>query len=408
MKRILFVDDEIKILEGLQRMLRPQRQIWEMAFAPGGQAALSMLEAAPFDVIISDMRMPGMDGAALLKTVREKYPSVLRIILSGYSDMEAAFNAVPVAHQFLLKPCDQDTLRAAIDRATSLSDVLNSKMLANLVGSIQQLPSLPQMCLELQQTLADPDSSSRQVAQIIERDTAMSAKVLQLVNSAFFGFARNVSDIQTAINYLGISTLQNLVLSAEVFRVFHPAQSIPGFSLEIHQSHSQLTGRIAKDLSANVAIAAAAPIAGLLHDVGKLVLAEAMPGHLANALKRARQEQRPLFEIEEEMTGISHAEVGAYLLSLWGIPYIIIEAVAHHHHPERVPHDKLDVLACVYFANWLAHDHDARNSEDTAIPNPPLNSHVVAKLDVEEKLPEWLAAADAAALELSGVCDDKR
>ncbi|MGC1595390.1 MAG: HDOD domain-containing protein, partial [Candidatus Acidiferrales bacterium] len=272
MKRILFVDDEIKILEGLQRMLRPQRQIWEMALAPGGQAALGMLDAAPFDVIISDMRMPGIDGAALLKTVREKYPSVLRIILSGYSDMEAAFNAVPVAHQFLLKPCDQDTLRVAVDRATSLSDVLNSKMLANLVGSIQQLPSLPKMCLELQQTLANPDSSSRQVAQIIERDTAMSAKILQLVNSAFFGFVRNVSDIQTAINYLGISTLQHLVLSAEVFRVFHPAQSITDFSLEAHQSHSQLTGRIAKDLSANVAIAAAAPIAGLLHDVGKLVL----------------------------------------------------------------------------------------------------------------------------------------
>ncbi|HEY3913919.1 MAG TPA: HDOD domain-containing protein, partial [Verrucomicrobiae bacterium] len=248
------MDDEMKILEGLQRMLRPQRQIWEMAFAPGGQAALGMLDAAPFDVIISDMRMPGMDGAALLKTVREKYPSVLRIILSGYADMEAAFNAVPVAHQFLLKPCDQDTLRTAIDRATSLSDVLNSKMLANLVGSIQQLPSLPQMCLELQQALADPDSSSRQVAQIIERDTAMSAKILQLVNSAFFGFVRNVSDIQTAINYLGISTLQNLVLSAEVFRVFHPVQSIPGFSLETHQSHSQLAARIAKGLSGNVAI----------------------------------------------------------------------------------------------------------------------------------------------------------
>ncbi|MFZ0881913.1 MAG: response regulator [Candidatus Acidiferrales bacterium] len=408
MKRILFVDDEMKILEGLQRMLRPQRQIWEMAFAPGGQAALGMLDAAPFDVIISDMRMPGMDGATLLKTVREKYPSVLRIILSGYSDMEAAFNAVPVAHQFLLKPCDQDTLRNAIDRATSLSDVLNSKMLANLVGSIQQLPSLPQMCLELQQTLADPDSSSRQVAQIVERDTAMSAKILQLVNSAFFGFVRNVSDIQTAINYLGISTLQNLVLSAEVFRVFHPAQSIPGFSLEAHQSHSQLTARIAKGLSGNVAMASAVPIAGLLHDVGKLVLAEAMPGHLAAALKRASEERRPLYEIEEEMTGISHAEVGAYLLSMWGLPYVIIEAVAHHHHPERVPHDKLDVLACIYFANWLANDHEARNSDTVCVPNPPPNPDIVAKLDVEEKLPEWLASADAAALELAGVCDDKR
>jgi HD-like signal output (HDOD) protein len=407
-KRILFVDDEMRILEGLQRMLRPQRQHWEMAFAPGAQAALGMLEAARFDVVISDMRMPGMDGAALLKTVRDKYPGVLRIILSGYTEMEAAFNAVPVAHQFLVKPCDQDTLRTAIERATSLSDVLNSKMLANLVGSIQQLPSLPQMCLELQQALADPDVSSRRIAQIVERDPAMSAKILQLVNSAFFGVVRNVSDIHAAINYLGTSTLQNLVLSAEVFRVFRPSETIRGFSLEAHQAHAQLTARITKDLAGNGAIPGLGLIAGLLHDVGKLVLAEATPQHFANAIAAAQDRKRPLFEIEEEMIGVSHAEVGAYLLGLWGIPYIIIEAVAHHHHPERVPHDKLDLLASVYFANWLAHEQEAQNCDNSTIPNPPLNPDVVAKLGVEEKLPEWRAAADAAALELSGVCNDKR
>lgn len=409
MKRILFVDDEIKILEGLQRMLRPQRNNWEMAFAPGAQAALGMLEAAPFDVIISDMRMPGRDGAALLKIVREKYPSVLRIILSGYTELEAAFNAVPVAHQFLVKPCDQDTLRNAIDRATSLNDVLNSKMLANLVGSIQQLPSLPQMCLELQQALADPDTSSRKIAQIVERDPAMSAKILQLVNSAFFGSVRNISDIHTAINYLGTSTLQNLVLSAEVFRVFRPGQAIPGFSLEAHQAHSQLTARITKAVAAGSgSIDSLGLIAGLLHDVGKLVLAEATPKHFASAIAAARDQKRPLFEVEEEMAGVSHAEVGAYLLGLWGIPYVIIEAVAHHHHPERVPHDKLDLLASVYFANWLAHEQEAQNLGDASIPNPPLNPDIVAKLGVEQKLPDWQAAAEAAALELSGVANGQR
>jgi putative nucleotidyltransferase with HDIG domain len=403
MKRIMFVDDEVRNLEGLQRMLRPQRHVWEMAFAPSGQAALQMMEAAPFDVIVSDMRMPGMDGAALLKAVREKYPSVLRIILSGYTELEAALNAVPVAHQFLVKPCDQDTLQTAIERATSLNSILNSKRLESIVGSMQQLPSLPKSCMEMRAALADPDSDSHQIARLVERDPAMSAKVLQLVNSAFFGVARNISDINTAITYLGKSILENLVLSVEIFRVFRPSKSIPGFSLEDLHNHAQLTAKLAGHVAADNAVRRLGMIAGLLHDVGKLVLAEATPEHFARAIEGAKREKRPLFEIEEELTGVSHAEVGAYLLSMWGIPYLIVEAVAHHHHPERLTCETMDLPASVYFANWLAHDYEIEQRAATALPNAALNLEIVAKLGVESQLPEWRAEARSTALDLLGV-----
>jgi putative nucleotidyltransferase with HDIG domain len=403
MTRIIFVDDEVRILEGLQRMLRPQRNTWEMAFAPSGQAALQMMEATPFDVIVSDMRMPGMDGAALLKIVREKYPSVLRIILSGYTELEAALNAVPVAHQFLVKPCDQDTLQTAIERATSLNSILNNKRLESIVGSMQQLPSLPKSCLEMREALADPTSDSHRIARLVERDPAMSAKVLQLVNSAFFGVARNVSDINTAITYLGKSILENLVLSVEIFRIFRPAKAIPGFSLEELHVHAQLTAKVAGHVAGDKTIRGLAMVAGLLHDVGKLVLAEATAEHFARAIAGAKRENRPLFEIEEELTGVSHAEVGAYLLSMWGIPYLIVEAVAHHHHPERVACDKLDLPASVYFANWLAHDQEVTRLGAASLPNAKLNQEIVAKLGVEKLLPDWRAATESAALELSGV-----
>jgi putative nucleotidyltransferase with HDIG domain len=403
MKRIMFVDDEVRILDGLQRMLRPQRHVWEMAFAPGGQAALQMMEAAPFDVIVSDMRMPGMDGAALLKTVREKYPNVLRIILSGYTELEAALNAVPVAHQFLVKPCDQDTLQSAIERATSLNSILNNKRLESIIGSMQQLPSLPKSCMEMREALADPDSDSHRIARLVERDPAMSAKVLQLVNSAFFGVARNISDINMAITYLGKSILENLVLSVEIFRVFRPTVSIPGFSLEELHTHAQFTAKMAGHVAGDNAIRRLGMVAGLLHDVGKLVLAEATPEHFARAIAGAKKEKRPLYEIEEELTGVSHAEVGAYLLSMWGIPYLIVEAVAHHHHLERVACEKVDLLASVYFANWLAHEHDAERRGAAGIPNAPLNMEIVAKLGVEHLLPEWRLEARNTALDLDGV-----
>jgi putative nucleotidyltransferase with HDIG domain len=359
-----------------------------------------MMEAAPFDVIVSDMRMPGMDGATLLKAVREKYPSVLRIILSGYTELEAALNAVPVAHQFLVKPCDQDTLQYAIERATSLNSILNNKRLESIVGSMQQLPSLPKSCIEMRKALADPDSTSQSIALLVERDPAMSAKVLQLVNSAFFGVARNISDINTAITYLGKSILENLVLSVEIFRAFRPTKSISGFSLEALHAHAQLTAKMAGYVAGDNTVRRLGMIAGLLHDVGKLVLAEATPEHFARAIEGAQREKRPLFEIEEELTGVSHAEVGAYLLSMWGIPYVIVEAVAHHHHLERVACEKGDLLSSVYFANWLAHDHEAGQFGVVAIPNAPLNPEIVARLGVEDLLPDWRVEARNAAQEM--------
>jgi len=401
MTRILFVDDEVKILEGLQRMLRPQRSEWEMAFAPGGKAALTMLEASTFDVIVSDMRMPEIDGAALLEIVREKYPNVLRIVLSGYTELEASYRAVPVAHQFLLKPCDPDALRGAIHRATSLIEVLNSMMLAGLVGSLRDLPSVPRTYAELRRVMEDPDSSIDRVVRVVEQDVAITAKVLQLVNSAFFGVTREITDIKTAVAYLGIAILQNLVLSVEAFRMFRPKKKISGFSIEEFHEHSHLTARIASEIAKMAGSTDALVVAGLLHDIGKLVIAEKSPDHFARAIEGVEQDKKPLFSIEEDLIGVSHAEVGAYLLSLWGLPSPVVEAVAHHHHPERVPHGSLDMISVVYLANLLAHEH-AGNEQEESPPGQPIDPKVLAIPGVAAKLPEWNSLASMIAREPEG------
>jgi putative nucleotidyltransferase with HDIG domain len=402
MKRILFVDDEPKILEALQRTLRSQRHEWEVAFASSGDAALTMLAAAPFDVVVSDMRMPGMDGAALLDVVRQQYPSILRIILSGYTEMEASLRAVPVAHQFLLKPCEPETLRTAIDRATSLVEVLNSKMMASLVGSMQELPSLPRTYMELRKALADPETSIDRVVRIVEKDVAISAKLLQLVNSAFFGLTRDISDIKMAVSYLGINILQNLVVSVEAFRMFQPKKPISGFSLEELHAHSQLTARIAAHFPAEKKLPGAVVVAALLHDVGKLVIAERAPDHFARAVSGAREEGRPLFAVEEELIGISHAEVGAYLLSLWGLPYPVVESVAHHHHPERIQQHKLDMISVVYLSNLLAHETNGE-AGGKSFAFQPIDPKLLEAIGAVDQLPEWRQMAETVAHEPQGV-----
>jgi len=394
MKRILFVDDDAKVLEDLQLALRPMRGEWEMAFAPSGLSALSLMEAVPFDVIVSDMRMPGMDGAALLESVRRRHPGTLRVILSESNEMESSLRAVPVAHQFLIKPCDPATLRAAIDRATGLVQVLNSKLLASLVGSMQELPSLPKTYSELRQALSDPDTSLNRIVAIVEQDVAISAKVLQLVNSAFFGLTRDISNVKMAVSYLGIDVLQNLVLSVEAFRTFKPTKAIPGFSLEEFHQHAQLTAKIASRILGQSGVHSSVVVAAMLHDVGKLVMAERSPDHLARAIAGVKQEKRPLYSIEEELIGVSHAEVGAYLLSLWGLPYPVVEAVAHHHHPDRIPNEKhLDMTTLVYVTNSLAHDHSP--SADTAPDyHDPVDPKVIEAAGIAEQLPAWHEIAE--------------
>jgi HD-like signal output (HDOD) protein len=354
-KRILFVDDESKILDGIRRMLYADRQRWEMQFAPGGEAALKALEAGAFDVVISDMRMPAMDGATLLAQVRDRFPSTARIILSGYSEPELAARAIPVAHRFLAKPCDASELRAAIERTCMLQDLLNNPELRRIVGEVSDLPSLSTTYSLLTRAVEDPDSSIGKVAKIIEQDIGMSAKVLHLVNSAFFGLAKEVTSLSHAVNYLGMQTIKNLVLTAEVFSVFVPDGRVP-LDCDLLQQHARRSAAIIGKLPLDTKSHDAAIVASLLHDAGQLFLASKMPEKFTAAFTLAKQRGCELFEAEEEVLGSSHAEIGAYLLGLWGIPHLAVEAIAHHHRPTRIAHTGFDTAAAVYVAHLLAHE----------------------------------------------------
>ena len=392
MRRILFVDDEPQFLEGLQRLLRPQRDEWELAFAPNGKTALALMEASPFDVVVSDMRMPGMDGAALLARVLETRPEVVRIILSDRAELATALRVVPIAHQYLAKPCNAEMLRVAIERACHLKALLHDESIRSIVGGLGELPPVPQTYHALTLALAGPHSSLRKVARIIETDVAISAKILQLVNSAFFGAPRSITNVQTAVSHLGINTLKSLVLSVEVFRVFAPKKPLQGFSLEDLQRHARLTSSIAARLPVANYLVDIAVVAGMLHDVGKLIMAWKLPERFKKLMAEGREEQCPLHKVEEREYGFSHAEIGAYLLGLWGLPYTVVEAVALHHAPSRVPNRSFDAASAVYIANLLARELDS------SVPVPwdderQSEQQYLTSLGVQMEVPQWRAMA---------------
>ncbi len=382
MMRVLFVDDDPNILQGLQRLLRPMRREWEMAFALGPHEAVALFDEAPFDVVVSDMRMPDMSGAELLSRIRDSHPSVARIILSGHSQMESAVRSAGIAHQFLAKPCDAETLRETILRVLALRNLLGDPNLTRLVAGIGSLPSLPASYAAINNELASEDPSLQRVAEIISRDIAMSAKVLQLVNSAFFGLARRVETIEQAVTLLGTDVIRSLVLSNAAFSQFQPASK--HFSVERLWNHSLLVGsiaaKIAKAEGADKSVVGAALQSGILHDLGQLILATHLPHQFDAALEASAARHVPLFEAERETIGATHAQVGAYLLGLWGLPDSTVEAVAFHHEPAACTLRAFAPLTAVHAADALLH---------AAVDGP---DSAEAHLDAE-----FLAAADCSA-----------
>lgn len=381
-KRILFVDDEPAVLEGLRNRLRKQRERWEMSFVEGGEAALRHMASTPVDVLVTDMRMPGMDGATLMERVRASHPGVVRIVLSGHSELEAALRAVPVAHQFLSKPCEPTVLEAVIDRACNLQQLVGDEVVRSLVGRIGHLPSLPRTYARLRALLVDEKATVQQATAIIVQDPSICAKLLQIVNSAFFRLSRRITRLEEATSYLGLEALQRVVLAAELFSTKLP-RAIPGLSLEDLQLHSLVTASLASRLVPPGPQQDAAFLGGVLHDVGLLVLATSLPDHLEGALKARRHATEPLHEAEIRRFGVSHAEIGGYLLGIWGLPYPIVEAVANHHAPSRVKSDGLDLVAAVHLANFLAHD--------LAGTSVALDPALMQRLGAAAQLDDWRA-----------------
>jgi HD-like signal output (HDOD) protein/CheY-like chemotaxis protein len=400
MRRILFVDDEPRVLEGLRRSLHGDTD-WEVEFAEGGEEALGLAVRKNFDVVVSDIRMPGMDGAALLRAVRERYPGAIRLALSGYFDVESAVRSSPVAHQFLAKPCERATLRAVVDRALRLGDQVGNETVRRLVAQVGEAPCSPDAHAGLMQTLDRPDATLGELTQIAEQDVGIAAKIMQMVNSPFFGLAYGVATVQAAVGALGIDILRQLTLSAEAFQPIASWAGAGADSLAGLQAHSRLTAAIASQLPVSKRCAPRTFIAALLHDVGKLVLGTRLPEAFEAVIRRAQAHRRPIYAVEREMIGATHAEAGAYLLGLWSYPDDVVEAVLHHHAPCGADNaaSEFGTLAAVHVANALARELGPHDSDG---PDPDgLDMAYLEKLGVAGELPAWTGMAREAVRSLA-------
>jgi HD-like signal output (HDOD) protein/ActR/RegA family two-component response regulator len=381
-KRILFVDDEPKVLEGLQRMLYPLRREWRMEFVGSGNEALKRLGESEFDVLVTDVRMPEMSGIELLAEVVERHPQIIRMVLSGTVDQDLTLRSAALAHQYLVKPCDAKALREKVERAFSLRVMLDDPGLKQVISRLHSIPSIPAIYARLVQALNAPEISARDIGDIVEQDVGLTAKVLQLANSAFLGISRRITRPSDAVVYLGVDTVRALSLTASVFSGFD-SRKLPGFAFEQLQDHSLKVAIVAREIAKSLGWVRSAIddafVGGLLHDAGKFVLAHNCPEPYSQALAAAQREAKPVRETELAVFGTTHAEVGGYLLWLWGLSDGITEAVALHHRlPTDSRHQPGPVVA-VHIADALV---NRRIAED-------LDQDYLTRTGLIGYLPQW-------------------
>jgi HD-like signal output (HDOD) protein/ActR/RegA family two-component response regulator len=362
---ILFVDDDPNVLQGLRRLLHHKRADWRMAFAASGKEALAMMAAAPVDVLISDMRMPEVDGAALLAETARRHPGTIRFILSGQSSKESLFRAVGPCHQYLSKPCEGKVLEERVENALALRRRLRDPRLRAVIGGLGFLPTLPATYSALQAEFEAGQARQERIEAILARDPGLAAKLLQIANSAYFQRAREIHSVWQAVNFLGYDVVRTLALSYGVGSQFK-RQQIGDMPIAELIGHGLAVGGVAR------AIARAERLppqtiedcfsAGILHDLGILILADNFAERYTPVVAATQREEISLHEAERAAFGVSHADIGAYLLGTWGLPDSLVQAVADHHQMTNGD-ERLEAASVLRIADSLVVERELRAAD---------------------------------------------
>jgi HD-like signal output (HDOD) protein/ActR/RegA family two-component response regulator len=388
-KRICFVDDESKALNALKQAMAGISGTWDCTFVSDAPAALAAMAAQPFDAVVTNMQIQGMNGAELLQEVGKLHPRTLRFVVGDVADQELIINCIGGTHQFIARPYNPQVLMSTVQRSLALDAWLSTDQLRALVPRLHRLPSLPSTYFEVLKQVESPGTSAQNIGEVIARDPVVTARLLQMVNSASLALSQKITDPVDAVSLLGMETVKSLVLCLQVFSQNDEAKKA-GISFDRLWAHSFAVANIARKIimfeSGDTRMANDAFTAGLLHDVGRIVLASNLPVEYAAVIAAARKNVRALNDEEAAQLGVTHAEVGAYLLSLWGMPAPLVEAAALHHTPSHTFTNELSLLTVVHVANVFAHEHDTHND---GMPVSKLDMAHLDSLVLTNKLDAW-------------------
>lgn len=390
MKRILFVDPEPQTLQGLEELLDPHHVEWEISVVGSVALALERLDREVYDVVVADSHIPGTDGSTFLARVRQEQPTILRLLAVDPADRETLNRVSSEAHGTLAKPCSTNVLRTMLSRGCALQEILTSQRIRRLVAGLEMLPSAPSVYFDFLEAMRRPETSVEDLGDVIARDIGLTAKVLQIVNSAMFGLKERIVSTGHAVTFLGIETLKSLILSVQTYSQFEE-DKVKGVSLTQVWEHSMRVASFARAIAraerSTTKDQDAAFLAGMMHDCGKLVMAVNRPERFKAAIVFAERENGDSVEYEQRLFGASHGALGAFVLNNWSLPMSVVEAVALHHTPSQSVDLSFSPLCAVHVANCIVHIDLDRDDEPEI---PGLDLEYLSRLGLERRLPRWM------------------
>lgn len=335
------------------------------------------------------------ESIELLRKVRQTYPGLGRILITHPLKSFEAGHAAEVAHRCLPLSYSEAALHEAVDRAIRAEQLLTQPRLRDYISSLGHLPSFPAILSDLDEALRSETAGIKEVSEIVQRDPGVSTKILQLVNSAYFGlFSHNFFTLKEAVNLLGLRTIRDLVLTAQLFEAMPQTPQWRGFSFEQLQERSvivsQLAADICRDAGYDRTMQAQARLAGLLQDVGMILLAMGDGAQYHQVMIRAQELNQPLYVVEKMLLGATHAQAGAFLLDRWNLAPEMVHAVLFHHVPAASGDTAFSALTAVHVADSLL--PPLFNAMGVNLGGR-LSRDYLTSIGVIDQLPKWEMAA---------------
>ncbi len=384
-KRLLIADADAGAWDELRQALG---ESWVVVGAASGGAALAEAQKQPFNVVVANHDLPDLSGAELLNRLRVANPETLRFIAADAALKEKVMCHVLGGHQFLAVPFDRATLKISIERSLA-ADYGMSSSLRELVGRIRTFPTIPSLYVEVVNALQNPNATTADIGAIIARDMAMTTKLVQVLNSAYFGLPRTITDPTEAVGILGFETIKSLIMTIKLLSQYDKVKPVY-FSIDNIWRHSTNVARTARVMAlletGDTDCSGAAYTAGLMHDLGKVILAANFDDQYHGAHAVARKQQIPLWEVEKDIFGATHGEIGAYMLALWGMSAEVVKVAALHHHPLRAGDKTFTALTAVHVANALEY---GGNPDADGLPAPVVDAAYLQELGLEERVELW-------------------
>ncbi len=353
MKTILIVDDELQILKSFRRLFLGRE--YDLICMQSGEAALEALADNPVHMIITDMQMPDMNGYELLSVVKEKYPGVFRIILSGNTDEQQILKAIHkgIANLYIMKPWNNKEIIRMLDQVFETETLLQDRKLLEEFNNLSELPTLKSSYQRIIE-MTESDADLADITAAIELDQSIASKILRIANSAYFGV--KTGSVRQAVLFLGFNNIRNVIISTTFFDFMMIPPDSKRFAQSL-QEHAFLTNKLMHMIykqHLHKEVPEQASAAGLLHNIGMLYMLGRFGGRFSTVIRECIAQGTDLLAREREEFPVSHTEAGGFLLRWWEIPYPIVEAALYCFNPLSESIINSELVCAVHIARYFA------------------------------------------------------